>query len=49
VIGGGSLWKDGAMVEAIEWTIIGLFGLVGGIIGICAAFQMGKTGYRGHQ
>jgi hypothetical protein len=36
------------MVEALLWGFIGLVGFVGLILGIAAAFQMGKTGYRSH-
>ena len=34
------------MVEAILWTFIGVVGVVGAVIGIMAAFQMGHSAYR---
>lgn len=35
------------MVEALLWGFIGLVGLVGAILGIAAAFQMGRNSYHG--
>jgi hypothetical protein len=34
------------MVEALLWGFIGLVGIVGGILGVSAAFQMGRAPYR---
>jgi len=34
------------MVEAILWGIIGTVGIVGAILGLAAAFQLGRTPYR---
>jgi hypothetical protein len=36
------------MVEALLWGFIGLVGIVGIIIGIAAAYQMGHRAYRDH-
>lgn len=34
------------MVETILWSIIGVVGIVGAILGLAAAFQMGRAPYR---
>ncbi len=39
-------WDDRHMVEAILWGIIGTVGIVGAILGLAAAFQLGRTPYR---
>lgn len=39
-------WDNEAMVETILWSIIGVVGIVGAILGLAAAFQMGRAPYR---
>ena len=34
------------MAEAILWAIIGVVGIVGAVLGLAAAFQLGRSPYR---
>jgi hypothetical protein len=36
------------MIEALLWGFIGTVGIVGLILGLAAAFQLGRSAYRQH-
>lgn len=33
-------------IELVLWSILGLIGLVGGVLGIAASIAMARSGYR---
>jgi len=34
------------MVEAVLWSVVGVIGLVGAVIGVAAALSLGSSAYR---
>jgi len=34
------------MVEAVLWSVVGVIGLVGAVIGVAAAVALGSSAYR---
>lgn len=43
---GAGRWDNGCMIEALLWGILGTIGIVGLVLGLAAAYQMGRAPYR---